>query len=279
MRKAIVTGSSGLLGRKLMSELGREYTCVGVSKSGENGLKVDISQEAMYNLILKENPEIIFHTAAVSDVDYCEVNQKQAWETNVKGTENIIKACERTGAKLIYISSDFVFDGVKGMYKEEDDTNPVNYYGKTKLEAEKVTQHSSLEYVIARPSVIYGGGQRKKFLAWIVGSLKGGEKITVVDDHYNTPTLVDNLVEMILRLIDENGVYHTSGSERINRYEFARKIARAFGLDESLIIPIKMQQLKQSAKRPEDTSLDTTKIGQLGVKPLNIAEALDTLRS
>ncbi|MFH0861078.1 MAG: SDR family oxidoreductase [Candidatus Altiarchaeota archaeon] len=279
MEKAIVTGSGGLLGGKLLESLEEYYNCVGVSKSGANGLQADVSTGRMKEIIVGEKPEIIFHTAAISDVDYCELNPKQAWDVNVTGTRNVLEGAGRAGAKVIHISTDFVFDGKKGMYKEDDRPNPVNYYGKTKLEAEKLVKESGLVYIIARPSVIYGGGQKKKFLGWVLESLEAGKTITVVDDHYNTPTLVDNLAEMLIALRDEHGIFHTSGAERISRYDFAVKIARTFELDETLLTPIKTEELRQAAKRPKDTSLDTGKIRAKGIRPLGVDEGLSRIKN
>lgn len=279
METAMVTGSGGLLGGKLIVALAGVYDCIGISKSGANGLQADVSTGKIKEILVEEKPEIIFHTAAISDVDYCELNPKQAWNVNVTGTRNVLEGAEKVRAKVIHISTDFIFDGEKGMYKEDDRPNPVNYYGKTKLESEKLVQESGLDYVIARPSVIYGAGQKKKFLGWVLESLEAGKRITVVDDHYNTPTLADNLAEMLIALRDEHGIFHTSGAERISRYDFAVKIARTFELDETLLTPIKTEELRQAAKRPNDTSLDTGKIGAMGIRPLGVDEGLNRIKN
>jgi len=201
----------------------------------------------------------------------------------VDGTRNIAEACQKSGAKLLYISTDYVFNGKKGNYDEEDEPNPINYYGVTKLEGEnQVIQHCK-NYAILRTSVLYGWHPWKQnFATWVINELKQNKEITVVEDHYNTPTLADNLAEMAIEAIpkDLQGVYHACGSERIGRYEFARQIARAFDLNQNLIRPIKMEQLTAwIAKRPRDSSLNTNKIrSQLEAKPVNITEGLDRMK-
>jgi dTDP-4-dehydrorhamnose reductase len=172
-----------------------------------------------------------------------------------------------------------VFNGQKSHYAEEDKPNPISYYGFTKLEGENQVINRCKNYVILRTSVLYGWHPRKKnFATWTINQLKQNKEITVVEDHYNTPTLADNLAEITIEAVQEDlqGIYHASGSERISRYEFAQRIAQTYRLAQSLIKPIKMNQLTTwIAKRPKDSSLNTKKIQkQLKTKPINITEGL-----
>lgn len=199
---------------------------------------------------------------------------------NVNGTRNIVEIAEEINAKLIYISTDYVFDGEKGMYKENDQTNPVDYYGETKLEGENVVKETCDDYLIVRPSVLYGWNPVKlNFVTWMIKELKEGNKINIVKDQFNTPTLADDLAELILELIKKEsfGIFHISGSERISRFDFALKIAGIFDLNKNLIKPITTDQLNWIAKRPMDSSLDVSKISGIR-KPLNVEDSLIRMR-
>jgi len=283
----LVTGASGLLGNKTVKLAKKDYTVTPLHHTKplhSNSLKLDITDAIeVSNLFSKLKPNVVIHTASETNVDKCETEKEHAWKINVEGTRNIALACSKIGAKLVYISTDYVFDGEKGNYNEEDKPNPINYYGVTKLEGEnQVIQHCK-NYAILRTSVLYGWHPWKQnFATWIISMLKQNKEITIVKDHYNTPTLADNLAEITIEAVQEDlqGLYHVSGSERISRYEFAQQIAKTFNLDPNLIKPIKMRQLAAwIAKRPKDSSLNTDKIQkQLKTKPLNITEGLNRMK-
>jgi len=286
-RRLLVTGASGLLGNKIVELAKNDYTVILLHKTKplhSNSLKLDIIDTIeVLNLFNKLKPAIVIHTASETNVDKCETEREHAWKTNVDGTRNIAVACGKVGAKLVYISTDYVFDGEKGNYTEQDKPNPINYYGVTKLEGEKQVTQNCQKYFILRTSVLYGWHPWKQnFATWIINQLKQNKKITVVKDHYNTPTLADNLAEITLEAIQKNlqGLYHASGSERVSRYAFAKQIAKAFNLDPNLIKPIKISQLTAwIAKRPKDSSLNTDKIQKkLKTKPLNIHEGLNKMK-
>ncbi len=285
--KLLVTGASGLLGNRIVELARNNYAVIPIHKTKPlqpNSLKLDITNaEEVINLLGKLEPDVVIHSASETNVDKCEIEKEQAWKINVEGTRNIAEACQKVDAKLVFISTDYVFDGEKGLYNEEDNPNPINYYGLTKLEGEKqVTEHCK-NYAILRTSVLYGGHRWKQnFATWVINQLKQGKEITIVDDHYNTPTLADNLAEMAIETVqrDLRGLYHASGRERISRYEFAKQIAKTFNLSSDLIKPVKMSQITAwIAKRPKDSSLNIGKIQkQLKTKPLNITEGLDKMR-
>jgi len=287
MQELFVTGASGLLGSRMVEPAKHNYEVIPLHNTRplhSNSLRLDITNlSEVLSLFNKLKPHMVIHTASETNVDKCETRKEQAWRINVEGTRNIAFACSKVGAKLVYISTDYVFDGEKGNYTEQDKPNPINYYGVTKSEGEsQVVQHCK-NYAILRTSVLYGWHPWKQnFATWVINELKQNKEITVVEDHYNTPTLADNLAEMAIETIlkDLQGVYHACGSERIGRYEFARQIARAFDLNQNLIRPIKMEQLTAwIAKRPRDSSLNTNKIrSQLEAKPLNITEGLDRMK-
>jgi dTDP-4-dehydrorhamnose reductase len=283
----LVTGASGLLGNRIVEHAKNDYTVIPIHKTkplNSNSLKLDITDATeASNLLNKLKPDVVIHTASETNVDKCEIEKEQAWKINAEGTRNIAEACQKVNAKLVYISTDYVFDGEKGLYDEEDKPNPVNYYGLTKLEGEKQVIEHCKNYAILRTSVLYGWHPWKRnFATWAINKLKQQQKITVVEDHYNTPTLADNMAEMAIEVAERDlrGLYHASGSKRISRYEFAKQIARAFDLNSNLIKPVKMSQLTAwTAKRPKDSSLNTGKIQkQLKTKPLNITEGLNKMK-
>jgi dTDP-4-dehydrorhamnose reductase len=286
-RRLLVTGASGLLGNKIVELTKNDYTVIPIHKTKplhSNSLKLDIADTTeVLNLLGEIKPDVVIHTASETNVDKCEIEKEQAWKVNADGTRNIAKACQKVHAKLVYISTDYVFNGEKGFYNEEDKPNPVNYYGLTKLEGEKQVIEHCKNYAILRTSVLYGWHPWKQnFATWIINKLKQQQEITVVEDHYNTPTLADNLAEMSVEVAkkDLQGLYHASGRERISRYEFAKQIAGTFNLNSDLIKPVRMSQLTTwIAKRPKDSSLNTGKIQkQLKTKPLNITEGLNKMK-
>ncbi len=286
-RKLVITGASGLLGNEIVELAKNDYVLQPLHNTNPlhpNSRKLDIANPLeVMDLLARFKPDWVVHTASETNVDKCESQREHAWKVNVEGTRNIAIACKKTNSKLICISTDYVFDGKRGNYKECDKPNPVNYYGVTKLEAEKEAANHCPDFAILRTSVLYGWHPTKlNFATWIVNQLKHGKEISVVEDHYNTPTYARNLAEMIMESIrrDLQGVYHASGSERISRCEFAKQVAEAFNLDPHLIKPTKMNQLTTwKARRPSDSSLNTDKIQkQLKAKPLDITEGLNKMR-
>ncbi|MGZ7119345.1 MAG: dTDP-4-dehydrorhamnose reductase [Methanobacterium sp.] len=278
-----VTGGSGLLGSKFTRDYFNYDIIRTFNANPENKcISLDITDEKdTLDKIRSANPDLVIHSAALTNVDYCEDHRREAFEINVKGTQNIVKACEKVGSKLIYVSTDFVFDGEKGMYEERDKTNPLGYYALTKLQGEESVQNSVLDYAITRVSVLYGWHRRSNFVTWVIDDLNAGNEINVVTDQYNSPTLADNVTEAIIKIFekDKEGIYHTSGSERINRFDFAKNIAEVFNLDKGLINPIKSNKFVQKAKRPKDSSLCVEKAEKdLKMKMLNTLEGLNEMK-
>jgi dTDP-4-dehydrorhamnose reductase len=283
--KLLITGSSGLLGSKLVTAAGgyEIISTYGTKPLLPNSIKMDITDknEAL-RVMSKFKPDVVIHAAAETDVDKCEMNKKHAWKVNVDGTKNIANACAEMGVKPVYVSTDYVFDGEKGLYDEEDEPKPINHYGLIKLEGERhVTKIG--DHLIIRTSVLYGWHPWKKnFATWVLNSLRQEKQITIVDDHYNSPTLADNLAELLLEAVEKGltGLYHTAGGERISRFKFALEIARTFGLNSELVKPIKMAELKAwVARRPRDSSLRVDKIRRkLKIKSLDVSEGLRLMK-
>jgi dTDP-4-dehydrorhamnose reductase len=283
--RVLITGGSGLLGSKLAEiAVNRGYEVISgyvdhPPPIGE-GLKLDLADpEEVRRRIVASEPDLVFHAAALTDVDRCEVERDLAMKINVRGTELVRDAARVFGAFIVYVSSDYVFDGNRGYYREEDPTKPVNWYGQTKLLGEEGCD------CIARTSVIYGALPARgkvNFALWLIERLRAGDEVKIVTDQLITPTLNTNLAKMMLEAGERRleGTYHMAGATRISRYDFAVEIARVFGLDAGLITPSRMDEMSWKAKRPLDSSLDTAKARRLlDEKPLPLKESLRILRA
>ena len=282
-----MTGSSGLLGRILVNLLKNDYEVIGIDKhapTNEPGtLALDITQKpGALELMVKLRPSVVVHTAAETNVDLCETNREHARRINVEGTANIVEGCTKVGARMIFISTDYVFDGAKGNYSEIDQPDPISYYGLSKLEAEHiVTSKSPDNALIMRTSVLYGWHPSKpNFATWVIEGLREHQTLSVVKDHINSPTLADNLARAIRAAIERNsgGLLHVAGSERISRFDFACRIAKNFDLDENLLVPVEMRDMSWAAKRPRDSSLDVAKAEkELGIELLGVDRGLEEM--
>jgi dTDP-4-dehydrorhamnose reductase len=281
--RIFITGGGGLLGSKLAEIAEEEGHKV---FSGYNRNHPDKGEPVKFDLTMGNSidraidltrPEVVFHTAALTDVDKCETERDLACRINVRGTKLLAEATKKAGAFLVYISTDYVFDGSRGMYREEDATNPISHYGYTKLMGEKYAD------CVARTCVIYGSrpaSGKINFALWIIDNLQRGEVIRIVTDQYISPTLSTNLAKMLLEAGEKwrMGTYHLAGAERISRYDYACRLADAFGLDKSLIFPSKMADIGWKAKRPMDSSMDVSKAAQmLREKPWDIDKSFKTL--
>lgn len=272
MVRVLVTGASGLLGSKLVAELvSRGYEVVAIHNRNPVMLeheklvkiKLDITNRTLLeDLILRARPDVIIHCAAYTDVDGCERDKEWAWRVNVEATRSIVRAARVVRSYLIYVSTDYVFDGEKGMYREDDIPNPVNYYGLTKLIGEELVRASDLLYTIVRPSAIYGvGGSKKSFAEYVAEKLSRGERVRALVDQFVSPTHNTLLAKTIVEIVEMRpmGTIHVAG-ERMSRYEFAIRIAKALGLPTELIEGARMEEMRHwIAKRPRDSSLDTSK--------------------
>jgi len=288
--KLLITGASGLLGSKLCESAIRKKHEVYAAYNQHTPLhgtpiQFDISDKSAVEKIFdKTKPEAVVHAAALTNVDKCETEKELAWKINVEGTENIAKSCRRHHAFIIYISTDYVFDGEKGTYKETDKPAPINNYGLTKLKGEESIKKLTHEYCIARASVIYGSipaTGKINFALWLHDKLKRKEKAKIVTDQWNSPTLNTNLANMALEVLERKltGIFHLAGATRLSRYEFAKSLAEIFGLDTNLITPVSSKEILWAAKRPMDSSLNVEKAQQtLRNKPLKVEQALKKMK-
>ena len=232
--------------------------------------------------ITKISPDIVVLTAAMTHVDHSEVDQNLATKINVEGTLNVVKLCKKLNSKLVFLSTDFIFDGNKKRhysYKETDIPNPLNHYARTKYEAELLIYSSGIEYLICRTAVLYGwNDNRLNFITWILNNLKQNTTISIVIDQINSPTFIENLAQIILKLIEKNakGIYHTAGDCALSRYEIALKCAEIFEYNKNLIVPL--ERFEQKAIRPKNASLDISKLKYLLGAELKIFDLDDGLR-
>ncbi len=287
--KLLVTGASGLLGHKVVQvALDRNHEVYSVyndhpTNSG-NPIKVNLTEKSQVSSVIsKVDPEAIIHTAGYTDVEGCETNKDVAWKTNVEATKNLVKSSGKD-VHMIYVSTDYVFDGKKGLYSEEDLPNPINHYGYTKLKGEEAIKQYASQWCVARPSVIYGWGLSHKlnFATWLTTNLENGKAVNVLTDQYVSPTLNTNLANMLIEISERRiiGILHTAGATRISRYQYALNLAEIFNFRKDLIKPAKTNEMQWKAQRPKDSSLNISKTATLlGQKPLELFKALETMQS
>ena len=259
----MITGANGLLGQHLVEFFSRVHKVLASDLHAEpffllshgNYEQADIlDKERLSSLTDSFKPDLVINAAAYSDVDACETDREKAWQVNVVGIENLIEICKNWNAKLIHLSTDYVFDGKEGPYSEEGVPNPINYYGSSKLESELKIKHSGIDFVIVRTNVLYGmaEGANPNFFTWVFNRLRNDQSIRVATDQFNNPTLVDDLARAILELTARkfSGTINLGGTEYLSRYNFARKIAEEFEFDANKIVPVTTEDLKQKAPRP-----------------------------
>ena len=291
MKTILVTGSNGLLGQKLTEKVLAEgrVKLIATSKGanrypnvfGYEYAEMDIlDNERIKQVIAKYKPDALIHTAAMTNVDTGEANKKLCHQLNVDATQNLISLCEENNIHFIHLSTDFIFDGANGPYKEEDVPNPLSYYGETKLLAELSVKESKAHWAILRTILVYGitnDMSRSNIVLWAKGALEKGLPINVVNDQWRMPTLAEDLAEACILAVEKNaqGVYHVSGKDYMSIVDLVRKVADYWSLDKSIISEISSESLNQSAKRPVKTGfvLDKT-IKDLGYNPHSFDEGL-----
>jgi dTDP-4-dehydrorhamnose reductase len=287
MDKLMVIGGSGLLGGRLAKLAKMEYEVVATYKGhsveipGCRILSMDIRDfHRTESQILKEKPDVVVLSAAQRNVDFCEENQLEVWKINVEGAKNVAIASKKVQAKLIYLSTDLVFNGEKAQYEEEDETTPINYYGKTKLEGEREVANACDDWAVARVSVLYDWNpfdHTFNFVCWVYNSLKEKKEISLFTDQFRNATYIKNACHALLDIHrkDEKGIFHVAGKTCVNRHEIGLTMAEVFEFDENLITTNTSDDSNWVAKRPKRCCLDTQKMEKiLGVKSMSIEEGL-----
>jgi dTDP-4-dehydrorhamnose reductase len=286
--KAFGIGISGLVGSRIAEVLQDKYVFDNLSL--DTG--VDITKPETLDVVRRDTEHpIVLHLAAKADVDGCEQDkelgeQGQAYQFNVVGTQNVVNACKEGGKKIIYISTDFVFDGEKladESYTEDEHPHPVNWYAQTKYLGEEVVKNANSPFVIARIAYPYRKDDfaaKKDFVHAILGRLQSGQPVAAVTDHIMTPTYLDDIAYALYALIhnDAEGIYHVVGSQSITPYDAAVLLAERFNLDKSLISQTTRSEFfKDRAERPFNLRLNNDKITKLGVKMRSFQEGLEEI--
>jgi dTDP-4-dehydrorhamnose reductase len=291
----LITGSNGLLGQKLVNLLQRKNenqwiaTARGSNRisnlSKEHFATMDITNpDEIQKVFDLYKPDVLIHTAAMTQVDDCETHQQACWLQNVKAVEYLIEACNKYHTFFIHLSTDFIFDGTSGPYTEEAEANPLSFYGKSKWEAEKLLQTSNIEWAIARTVLVYGiveDMSRSNIILWVKKSLEEGKTIKVVDDQWRTPTLAEDLAMGVYLIAKHRakGIFNISGKDMLTPYQMALATADFFGLDKSLIQRADSSTFTQPAKRPPKTGFIIDKARKiLGYEPHSFQEGLAILQ-
>lgn len=291
--KILITGANGLLGQKLVRLLLQEKdisllaTSRGPSRLQGNipnylSLDTEITEDVQ-QVIGDYKPDVIIHTAAMTNVDTCEQDKDACWKANVLAVENLVKAAEVNQAFFIHLSTDFIFSGEDGPYSEGDAAQPVNYYGESKLASEEVVRNCKAPWAIIRTVLVYGitpGMSRSNIILWVKDGLENGKTLQIVDDQLRSPTLAEDLAAGCLLVARQKaeGIWHISGNEMLTPYEMAIQTADFFKLDKKLINKTDSSLFTQPAKRPPKTGFIIDKAQQhLGYKPHSFEEGIALL--
>lgn len=288
MDKLLVIGSSGILGSRVFELAKGDFDALGTynkhSVEGKNLFRLDTRIRAdVFKIIERLKPDLVIDTHGLTNLDYCETHWEEAWQINVEGTKNVAEACKKFQCRYTFISTDYVFDGKKASYAEEDETHGLNYYARTKIIAERTIMALDIDYIIARTTVLYGLGgiEKTSFPIWLIGKLRNNENVKVVNDQKNNPTFTDNLSAFLFSLYKKNanGIFHITGRDCISRYDFAREIAYTFGLDGELIIPTTSEGLGQIALRPKTINFIVDKVEKAtGIRAVGVKEGLSLMK-
>lgn len=283
--RLLITGVSGMLGHRLAIEATQnDYEVFGTYLSHPVKIKncqtlpLEItSSPEVENALKKIRPDIVIHTAALTNVDYCEENPEEAFKINAQGSKILCQFCLEKGIKVVYISTDFVFDGERGLYSEEDLPNPLSVYARSKLEGEKEVEKLP-DFLIFR-ATIYGWhlDDQKSIPEWVIANLSQNKPIKAFTDRIITPIYTGFLSSVTLKCLEKNlkGVFHIGSRESLTIYNFALKTAEVFSLNKNLITKGKMNEVNLKAKRPKNSSLKTEKIEKtLEIKMPSVEENL-----
>jgi dTDP-4-dehydrorhamnose reductase len=295
--KILLTGANGLLGQKLVALL---YQMPGVAlvatARGANRLAahypalpfvpLDVTDATQVQQVLaQQQPTHVIHTAAMTQVDDCELSKDACWLQNVTAVAHLAAACARLDVHLTHLSTDFIFNGTEALLSEEAMPDPISHYGASKLAAEQVVQGTAgLRWAIARTVLVYGttlAGGRSNLVLWVLNSLRNQQKIKVVNDQWRTPTLAEDLAQgcWLLARQSAQGIFHLSGRELLTPYQMAQQVATTFNLNTALLESVDSLTFTQPARRPARTGFHIGKAErELGYQPHTFGEGLALVR-
>ena len=289
--KILITGSNGLLGQKLLHKLRKDYFVELIATSkGDNRVTersnytyfdLDITNnDAVAQLISSEKPQVVINTAAITNVDLCEDEKKACDNLNVDAVKYLADACLKVDAHLIQISTDFIFDGEDGPYSEEDEPNPLSYYGLSKLKSEQLLQAHSVKWTVLRTIIVFGVGEnlsKGNIVLWAKEALEKGDKLNIVDDQFRAPTLAEDLADICILAAKKKayGIFNASGKDIMSIYEIVETIAKHYGKSTENLNKISTASLNQKAVRPRMTGFILDKsVNELGYNPHSFEECL-----
>jgi dTDP-4-dehydrorhamnose reductase len=294
MKKILITGSNGLLGQKLIQLLinDPDFEVIGTAR-GKNRLpfsegysyqEMDITnKDSIFTVFEQNKPDIVIHTAAMTNVDQCETEKDACWDQNVNAVEYLIEACTVYNSFFLHLSTDFIFDGKSGPYSETDAANPISFYGWSKLAAEHLVTNSACKWAIARTVLVYGLAHdmsRTNIILWVKNSLEAQKPIKVVTDQWRTPTLAEDLAKgcILIAKKEAEGIFNISGKDFLSPYEMAILTADYFKLNKDLISKADSSTFSQTAKRPPKTGFVLEKAQNvLNYSPVSFTEGIEYL--
>ena len=289
--KILITGSNGLLGQKLLHKLRQDFSVELIATSkGENRVSIkegytyfdlDITNnDAVAKFISIEKPQVVINTAAMTNVDLCEDENKDCDALNVEAVRYLADACVKVDAHLIQISTDFIFDGENGPYKEKDKPNPLSYYGLSKLKSEQLLQEHAVKWTVLRTIIVFGVGEnlsKGNIVLWAKGALAKGDPLNIIDDQFRAPTLAEDLADICILAAKKKafGIFNASGKDIMSIYEIVERIAKHYGNSTENLNKISTATLNQKAGRPPKTGfiLDKSR-KELGYNPHSFEECL-----
>lgn len=292
--RILITGSNGLLGQKIVVQcLRRKIEFIATSKGINRNRacpssvyrELDISNIQEISALFEDfRPTHIIHTAAITNVDYCELNPAECELINIVSVNYLFQEAKKINAHIQLLSTDFVFNGEKGNYIETDATDPLSVYALSKVKAEEILKNDQYKnWSIVRTIIVYGIGDnlsRNNIVCWAKEALVKGEVMKIVDDQFRAPTWADDLAWACLRIceIDQKGIFHISGPEVMSIFRIVERVAKHFNISTENLIKVSSNELSQPAKRPPKTGFDLTKARNiLGYKPKTLEETLDLI--
>ena len=295
--KILITGSNGLLAQKIISlAIKDKIDIIATSKGIDRSNNLNISHYRYFSLditsedqvrfaINKFSPDVVINTAAMTNVDLCEEMKEECDKINTNAVGFLANACLSINAHLIHISTDFIFDGENGPYSEDDSSNPLSYYGFSKLNSEILLKNHNVKSSILRTIILFGVGNnlsRNNIILWAKESLEKGQKLSIIDDHYRAPTFAEDLAAACLFAAKEKvyGVFNVSGKDIMSIYDMVVSVAEFFNLNTKMIERSHSSKLNQLAKRPIKTGFVLDKaINDLNYRPHSFLESLEIIKN